>query len=385
MIYPPQILLPGPTPVPPSVNLAMQQAMSDHRGSVFTKVKEHVLRELNELLDVGLNGGVAVLPTSGTGALEAAVQNFLLPGDKVIGVSTGTFGERFVQIAEKMEVQVRHLRVNYGTAFDPAQILDVLQEEQHDIKAILVTHNETSTGVLNPVEQLANLLNRVPNPPLLIVDSISGVPSVPLKVVRNHIDVIIAASQKGFMCPPGLGILAVSERARNQIIAERPGRLFFDLRPYLEGQFPYTPAVSLWYGLEEALHLLAEEGESQRLARHQLLSRISRAFGQASGLTPPVEEQFTSPTVTALQAPKGISPADFRNQTAKLGLQIAGAMGPWHHDYIRIGHVGAVLPEQLFEGLATLAHLLPAGFDGIEAAWVTWHNAITVDEEVHSK
>ncbi len=382
MLYPPQILLPGPTPVPPSVNLAMQQAMSDHRGSVFTKVKDHVLKELDDLFDVGPNGGVAVIPTSGTGSLEAAIQNFLLPGDKVIGVSTGTFGERFVDIAEKMGVQVRHLRVNYGEAFDPKNILEVLTEEQN-IKAILVTHNETSTGVLNPVVELASQLHSMANPPLLIVDSISGVPSVPLKVVRNHVDVIIAASQKGFMCPPGLGVLAVAERARNEIIPERPGRLFFDLRPYLNRQFPYTPAVSLWYGLEEALHLLTEEGEQPRLARHQLLSRMARAFGQAAGLTPPVKEEFASPTVTALKAPQMMSPVQFRNETAKLGLQIAGAMGPWHHDYIRIGHVGAVLPEQLFKGLATLAHLLPAGFDGLQAAWVTWHDAITVDEEVH--
>jgi aspartate aminotransferase-like enzyme len=361
----------------------MQQAMSDHRGSVFTKVKDHVLVQLQELFDVGSDGRVAVIPTSGTGALEAAAQNFFLPGDKVIGVSTGTFGERFVDITEKMGVQVRHIRVGYGKAFDPEYILEVLKEEPN-AKAILVTHNETSTGLLNPVVQLANALQFIADPPLLIVDSISGVPSVPLKVVGNHVDVIIAASQKGFMCPPGLGILAVSQRARNQVITDRPGRLFFNLQPYFDGQFPYTPAVSLWYGLEEALHLLAEEGEQPRLARHQLLSRMARAFGEASGMTPPVEEEFASPTVTALAAPKTMNPVEFRKQTARLGLQIAGAMGPWHHDYIRIGHVGAILPEQLFEGLATLAHLLPAGFDGLQAAWVTWHQAITIDEEVHS-
>ncbi|SMC05405.1 aspartate aminotransferase [Sulfobacillus thermosulfidooxidans DSM 9293] len=383
MLYPPQILLPGPTPVPPSVNLAMQQAMSDHRGSVFTKVKEHVLAQLQQLFDVGPDGGVAVIPTSGTGALEAAVQNFFLPGDKVIGVSTGTFGERFMEIAEKMGVHVRHIRVPYGQAFDPQHILETLSEER-DVKAILVTHNETSTGVLNPVPELAQALRTVNNAPLLIVDSISGVPSIPLKIQADHVDVIVAASQKGFMCPPGLGILALSARAKQEVLKDRPGRLFFDLQPYLNGQFPYTPAVSLWNGLEEALNLLEAEGELPRLARHQLLSRMARAFGQAAGMTPPVEEAIASPTVTALAAPKGITPVDFRNQAAKLGLQIAGAMGPWHHDYIRIGHVGAVLPEQLFEGLATLAHLLPGGFDGIQAAWVTWHNAINVEEEAHA-
>lgn len=210
MLYPPQILLPGPTPVPPSVNLAMQQAMSDHRGSVFTKVKEHVLAQLQQLFDVGPDGGVAVIPTSGTGALEAAVQNFFLPGDKVIGVSTGTFGERFMEIAEKMGVHVRHIRVPYGQAFDPQHILETLSEER-DVKAILVTHNETSTGVLNPVPELAQALRTVNNAPLLIVDSISGVPSIPLKIQADHVDVIVAASQKDScarpdwafsLCPP---------------------------------------------------------------------------------------------------------------------------------------------------------------------------------------
>lgn len=383
MLYPPQILLPGPTPIPPQVNLAMQQAMSDHRGSVFTKVKDHVIAQLQELFDVGPAGGVAVLPTSGTGALETAAQNFLMPGDKVIGVSTGTFGERFVDITEKMGVQVRHIRVPYGQAFDPHHILEILNEEP-DAKAILVTHNETSTGVLNPVRELALALRSLAHPPLLVVDSISGVPSVPLKIQADHVDVIIAASQKGFMCPPGLGILALSARAKEAVLPQRPGRLFFDLQPYLKGQFPYTPAVSLWNGLEEALNLLETEGEAPRLARHQLMSRMTRAFGQAIGMTPPVDERFASPTVTALAAPKGMAPAEFKNQAAKLGLQIAGAMGPWHHDYIRIGHVGAVLPEQLFQGLATLAHLIPGGLEGIQAAWVSWHNAVTVEEEARA-
>lgn len=382
MIYPPQILLPGPTPVPPSVDLAMQRAMSDHRGAVFTQVKDHVTNQLEALFQVGAQGGVAVIPTTGTGALEAAIQNFFNPGDHIIGVSTGAFGERFVAVAEKMGVVVRHIRVPYGQSFDPRHIVETVEEET-DIKGILVTHNETSTGVLNPVGELARLLKTMPAHPVLVVDSISGVPSVPLTIEKDGVDVIIAASQKGFMCPPGLGILAVSARARELILKERPGRLFFDLQPYLAGQFPYTPAVSLWNGLEEALNLLEAEGVEPRLARHRLLSRMTRAFGAAAGMEPAVEPAIASPTVTALHVAQGFTPLDFKNQAAQLGLQIAGGMGPWHHEMVRIGHVGAVMPNQLLEGLATLAHLLPQGLDGVQASWNIWHEDIAVQKEAY--
>ncbi|PSR36363.1 MAG: serine--glyoxylate aminotransferase [Sulfobacillus thermosulfidooxidans] len=382
MMYPPQILLPGPTPVPPSVNLAMQQAMSDHRGAVFTRVKNHVTAQLQDLFKVGADGGVAVIPTTGTGALETAVQNFFNPGDRVIGVSTGAFGERFVDIAEKMGVEVRHIRVPYGQAFDPQHVIETLDEEHH-IKGILVTHNETSTGVLNPVTQLAQLLKHHPNRPLLIVDSISGVPSVPLTIEQDDVDVIVAASQKGFMCPPGLGILALSARAREHVLKDRPGRLFFDLQPYLAGQFPYTPAVSLWNGLEEALNLLEQEGVEARLARHRLMAQMTHAFGAAAGMEPAVDPAVASPTVTALHVAEGFEPQEFRNQTAVLGLQIAGGMGPWHHEMVRIGHVGALMPNQLFEGLSTLAHLLPRGLDGVQAAWKVWHDNLAIQKEAY--
>ncbi len=379
MLYPPQILLPGPTPVPPAVNLAMQTAMSDHRGAVFTQVKEHVTAQLETLFNVGSQGGVAVIPTTGTGALEAAVQNFFAPGERILGVTTGAFGERFVDVAQRMGIEVRHLQLPFGQAFDPEAVIEMLAAES-SIKGIIVTHNETSTGVLNPVRELAALLKTIPDAPLLIVDSISGVPSVPLTIEDDGVDVIIAASQKGFMCPPGLGILALSGRARAQVLAERPGRLYFDLQPYLNGLFPYTPAVSLWNGLEAALTLLEEEGAGPRLARHQLLARMTRAFGEHAGMAPAVAEPITSPTVTALHVAEGFTPVEFRKLVADLGLQIAGGMGPWHHEVVRIGHVGAVLPEQLFAGLATLAHVLPRGAEGVQACWATWHAAIATKD-----
>ncbi|MCY0880431.1 MAG: aminotransferase class V-fold PLP-dependent enzyme, partial [Firmicutes bacterium] len=259
--------------------------------------------------------------------------------------------------------------VEWGQPFDPRIIAQIAQE--HRVQAVLVTHNETSTGILNPVEELGALLASQPDHPLLLVDSISGVPSIPLHVDQPGIDVIIAASQKGFMCPPGLGIIAANAAARHRISESPDHRYYFDLRPYFDDQFPYTPAVSLWYGLQAALELLDEEGEDLRAARHVLLSRMTRAFGAHAGWEPMVSNNAAaSPTVTALRVS---DPAALKKAAQSQSLQIAGGMGPWHSIAVRIGHVGAVSPSMLFAGLGVLAHFAPQGESGLIAAWNIWH------------
>jgi len=366
----PHILLPGPTPVPERVQQAMLRSMSDHRGNVFEPVLARVYARLAALLHVGNAGRIAVLPASGTGGLEAAIQNFFQPGDRVLSVETGLFGKRFKEIAQAMDIQVETVAFEWGQAFDAGQVLEVL--ERTPVKGVLLTHNETSTGVLNPVETLAPRIRALPHSPLILVDSISGVPSVPFNLMQSQADVIIAASQKGFMCPPGLAILGLSGRAVEHVLKDRRGRHYLDLRPYLDGHLPYTPAVSLIYGLDAALELLDEEGEAARLARHRQLAQMARAFGEAAGLPPLVSEKVTSPTVTALSVPAPLTPAELRRQAAERGLQIAGGLGPWHHSAIRIGHVGAVDAADLWGGLGILAHMVPNPIPALEAAFTAW-------------
>ncbi|PSR21050.1 MAG: serine--glyoxylate aminotransferase [Sulfobacillus acidophilus] len=360
------ILLPGPTPVPKAVEQAMLTAMSDHRGSLFATVQKRVLQQLADLFQAPSANHVAVLPASGTGGLEAAIQNLFMPGDDVLVVETGLFGRRFGEVAQSLELKIDRLEIPWGQAFKPQDILARVAD--HPYRGILVTHNETSTGVLNPVEELSTQLLTVPERPLLVVDSISGVPSIPLRL-SGAIDAIVAASQKGFMCPPGLAILAFSDGGREAILANRPGRFYFDLNPYLKGHLPYTPAVSLWYGLDAALDLLAQEGEKARFARHRLLRDMVRAYGAAGGLSLLVEESHASPTVTALGLPASLKPGDVRRHAEERGLQIAGALGPWHDSAIRIGHVGAIDVGDLWAGLGLLAPELLYPEDALKAAY----------------
>ncbi len=359
------ILLPGPTPVPQPVERAMLTAMSDHRGSLFERVRQSVLNQLQTLFKTPGPEYVAVIPSSGTGGLEAVVQNLFNPGDRVLVVETGLFGRRFGEVAEAQGLSVDHMEVSWGAAFSPDEVLSRVESTSY--RGILVTHNETSTGVLNPVVELARQLEKDDNRPLFVVDSISGVPSIPLQV-GNGIDAIIAASQKGFMCPPGLALLAFSPRGRESILETRTGRSYFDLQPYLRGQFPYTPATSLWYGLDAALRMLDEEGAQERLNRHVLLRNVVRAFAAAGGLVCLVNEAVASPTVTALGLPPSLNPHQLRQRLEQRGLQIGGALGPWRDTAIRIGHVGAVDLGDLWAGLGLLASELPNPHAALAAA-----------------
>ncbi len=376
MLFPPDILLPGPTPIPEAVQRAMLTSMSDHRGAAFEPVHHRVLDKLHEIFHLNPHhGAIAVLPASGTGALEAVCQNFLNPGDRVLAVSTGLFGQRFAESAQNMGVEVDRLDFPWGTAFAPEKILT--RVDQTAYRALLVTHNETSTGVTNPVDRLAASLGKLNDAPLLLVDSISGVPSLPLFLDQPGIDVIIAASQKGFMCPPGLGLIAAGPRALERLLTDRPGRFYFNLAPYFHRHFPYTPAVSLWYGLDAALDLLLAEGETARFARHRLLGAMTRRFGEVTGFTPLAQAGFESPTVTSLKVPEPTKPPAVRQATARLGLQIAGGLGPWADKAIRIGHVGAVTPQMLFAGLGLFAHQADQAQAALAETFAVWHQSLS--------
>ena len=221
-------------------------------------------------------------------------------------------------------------------------------------RGLLMVHNETSTGRLQPVAAWAEAARAALPDILCVADAISSVPSAPLDMDAAGIDVALAASQKGFMAPPGLGLVALGARALEALRKERPGRMYFDLPGYVDHHWVSTPVIAHWYALEASLALLAEEGDEARYARHAAMGRLVRAAGRAMGLTPLAPEDAASPTVTVLGVPQGLTAPRVIAQARLYGAALAGAMGPWADRAVRIGHVGAVTPLDMMAAVSAL-------------------------------
>jgi aspartate aminotransferase-like enzyme len=368
------LLLPGPTQVPPQVALAMAQPAINHRGREFKALLEEVTVGLQAVFQT--RSEVVILTASGTGGMEAAVTSLISPGEKALVVSIGNFGERFVKICRAFGVDAEVMSFPYGQAADPQAVAERLQADaKHEIKAVLVQHNETSTGVLNDIEAISRA--RGSHPALLIVDSISGLVAADLPMDAWNIDVVIAGSQKAFMLPPGLSMLAVNERAWQ--VAERCHNNSFYLnliaaREFVsKGSTPYTPAVPIFFGLKESLRLLQEETLPASIARHALMRDLVRAGVRALGLGLLAADEVASPAVTAVMAPDGMKPADIRKLLLeKYGIVVAGGQGQVKDKVFRIGHLGYVSFEELLAALAALeAVLVDAGIAVEPGAGVT--------------
>ena len=359
------LLLPGPTQIPPQVALAMAQPAINHRGPEFKALLKEVTAGLKEVFQT--RSEVVILTASGTGGMEAAVTNFISPGEKALVVSIGNFGERFAKICKTFGVDVEVMSFPYGQAADPQAVAERLQADtKHEIKAVLVQHNETSTGVLNDIEAISRA--RGNHPALLIVDCISGLVAADFQTDNWNVDVAIAGSQKAFMLPPGLSMLAVNERAWQ--VAERCQNRSFYLnllaaREFLhnKGSTPYTPAVSIFFGLKESLRLLQEETLPASIARHALMRDMVRAGVRALGLELLAADEVASPAVTAVMVPEGMKPADIRKPLLeKFGIVVAGGQSKVKDKIFRIGHLGYVSFAELFAALAALeAVLVDAG------------------------
>lgn len=367
-----RLLIPGPTSVPSEILAAGARQTTDHRGDAFTDLYASVRQGVAAL---GGACDAAVLPASGTGGLEAAARALLRPGMRVLAAVAGAFGERFARVAELTGADVERLDFPWGAPIGPDAVAERACAGSFD--AVLLTQNETSTGVLHPVERVAEKLAAGP---LLLLDAISGFPSVPL-TVEGQFDAAVGCSQKGFMSPPGLSVVLFSERGRRTALETEPTSLYFDLRPYLRGDLPYTPAVTLVAALGEALRLLSLEGWEPRLARHRLLSRMARDAGRALGLPPLAGDASASPTVTALLAPEGIAVSDIRQSARREGALLAGGQGELRGRILRIGHIGSMLPMDLLGGLGALevalSRLGHAAADGrgVRAALRAWQES----------
>ncbi|MGI8659056.1 MAG: pyridoxal-phosphate-dependent aminotransferase family protein [Candidatus Limnocylindria bacterium] len=343
---------PGPTPIPTAVRDAQAQQMIDHRGTQFEELLRETSTGLAEL--IGTSGEVLLLTGSGSGALEAAVVNTLSPGDRVLAVTIGSFGDRFAAIAAAFGALVERFEVEWGEAADPDALRDHLATAD-PYRAVLVTHNETSTGVANPLRELAEVVRSAPDEPLLLVDGISGLGAMPFEMDEWGVDLVVSASQKAWMASPGIAIAAVGERARIAGDTARMPRYYWDFaeaRSWAgKGQTPWTPAISVLYGLRVGVRRLRDEGRERTWARHAAIASGVLAGFEQFGLRAVAPAAHRSGTVTAAWLPDGLEWGPFNAAMRGRGLVIAGGQGKWADRILRFGHMGDVGIEEMAEAL----------------------------------
>jgi aspartate aminotransferase-like enzyme len=332
------LLAPGPTPIPNEVALAMAETMIHHRTPQFAKIFSEVREGLKELF--GTKNDVLILASSGTGAMEAAICNLFSPGEEVLVVNGGKFGERWLEICKAFGLQPIDLKVEWGK---PVK-LDAIEQSfkaHPDIQAIMVQASETSTTTWNPVEEIAKLTK---NGPLLIVDGVTAVGVKRVAMDELGVDAFVTGSQKAMMLPPGLGFVALSERAWARTAQAKLPRFYFDLnlerKNQQKGSAAFTPAVSLIFGLRASLELIRKEGLERVYARHDRMGRATRAAATALGLKLLAPES-PSPAATGIWMPEGIN-ADKLLDFFRDRMQITFAEGQdqLRGKVIRIAHVG---------------------------------------------
>ena len=344
-----QLRVPGPTPCPEGVLKAVAQQMINHRGPHFQAIMERVTGRLKEFFNT--KNDLFILTASGTGGMETAVVNHLSPGDKALAITNGYFGERFADIARAFGADVTRLEFPWGEGAQPAALKAALEKDK-DIKAVIMVHNETSTGLTNPVRELAQVVRAAER--LMIVDAISSMGAVELPMDAWGVDVLVTASQKGWMVPPGLAMIAVSPRAWLYSGQAKMPRYYWDLskaRRFLEkGQTPWTPAISMIYGLDSALEMMAREGQANIIARHRRVADAVRGRVKALGLKLFPDEKFASNTVTCIRAPQGVDVKPMlKYLREEEGIVLAGGQGALDGKAFRIGHLGWVNDKDVDE------------------------------------
>jgi aspartate aminotransferase-like enzyme len=370
--------VPGPTPLPDAVREAGARQMVNHRGPEFRALLGRVTVGLQRAFRT--EHDVLVLTSSGTGGLEAAIVNHLSPGDPVLAVSVGAFGERFAKIATAYGADVTKMAVEWGQAARPAEVAAAAREmvaAGRSPVAVLLTHNETSTGITNPVAELAAATRAVVPDALLLVDAISGLGAVPFETDAWGLDVVVTGSQKSWMVPPGLAMIGVSPRAWEAAERARMPRFYFDLRAHrasaATGETPWTPAVGVAFALDVAIGLLEAEGYDAVFARHRACGAAARAGLAALGFALFAEPEYASDTVTAAYLPEGVEWSDLNANLKARGLVVAGAQGKLAGRILRLGHLGAVTVDDVVVALSIIESALlalgrPAGERGAALA-----------------
>lgn len=324
----------------------MARPVIDHRGPPFAKLTTEILEGMRAIFQTA--APLVLYPASGTGAWEAAIVNTLSPGDRVLLFETGHFSQLWRNVAERFGVTVEYVPGNWRRGADPADLEARLAEDKHHtFKAVLVVHNETSTGATSRVAEIRCAMNNVRHPALLIVDAVSSLASMDYRHDEWQVDVTIVASQKGLMMPPGLSFHAISEKALSANPCAQLPRSYWDWQEMLRfnrtGFFPYTPATSLLYGLREALLMLQEEGLPNVFCRHQRHAEAARAAVRAWGLEVVCEEpREYSNTVTAAFVPEGHDADRLRRIILDhFDMSLGAGLGKLARKVFRIGHIGS--------------------------------------------
>jgi len=337
--------IPGPTNVPDRVLRAMDRPVIDHRGPEFAVLGCEVLDALRPVF--GTKGPVVVYPASGSGAWEAAIVNTLSPGDRVLMFETGQFSNLWRDVAQRHGIQVDYVPGNWRRGAQPADAEQRLSEDQgHAIKAVMVVHNETSTGAVSRIAEIRRAMDKAKHPALLMVDTISSLASMDYQHDGWGVDVTVAGSQKGLMLPPGLSFNAISEKALAASKTAKLTRYYWDwqemLKPNRTGFFPYTPATNLLWGLREALLMLHEEGLQNVFQRHDRHAEATRAAVRAWGLEVLCEEpKEYSSSLTAVMMPQGHSADHLREVILEnFDMSLGTGLAKLADKVFRIGHLG---------------------------------------------
>lgn len=341
MTFSTQLRIPGPTPLPERVVRAMNRPMIDHRGPEFASILGEITAGAKRVFKTG--NDLLLLTCSGTGGLESAVANLVSPGDEVLVALCGNFGERFAALASAYGAGVVRLEFEWGQPVDPDD-LEVVLDRHPKAKVVLLTHNETSTGVTNPLAALARVARKAER--IVVVDGVSSISSIDIDTDGWGVDVAVSGSQKGWMAPPGLALVSVSERAWAQQARSRSPRFYFDWKEAKswaeKGMTPFTPAIPVAFAMQEGLRMLEEEGLANVYDRHARLARATQAGLEALGFQPFARDGYRSNTVTSALPPPGTDVNALRRLLdTRYGVVIAGGQGKMAGKMVRVGHLGA--------------------------------------------
>jgi aspartate aminotransferase-like enzyme len=361
------LMIPGPTPVPEQVLLAMAKHPIGHRSGDFSEVIAEVTENLKWLHQT--QNDLLILTTSGTGAMEAGIINFLSPGDRVLVGCNGKFGDRWAEVCDAYGLQTERITAEWGKALDPEQFRAKLESDSSkQIKAVIITHSETSTGVINDLETI-NRHVKAHGEALIIVDTVTSLGATSVPVDAWGLDVVASGSQKGYMIPPGLGFVAVSAKAWEAYKTAKLPRYYLDLGKYRKSAAkdttPFTPAINLFFALQAALRMMKAEGLENIFARHHRLLTASRAAVKAMGLPLFAADECASPAITSVM-PQGVDAEQIRSIMRKrFDIALAGGQDHLKGKIFRIGHLGFVGDRDLLSAIAAIeATLIELGYEG---------------------
>ncbi|MDD3420354.1 MAG: alanine--glyoxylate aminotransferase family protein [Candidatus Gastranaerophilales bacterium] len=361
------LMIPGPTPVPESVLQATAKHPIGHRSSEFSSILKEVYADLKWFFQT--QNDVYIFTASGTGAMDAALSNILNPNDKVLSLVMGNFGERWAKIAKTRGAEVETIDVPWGNAINPDTLKERLAKDVNkEIKVVTLTHNETSTGVMNDIETLCKIIKE--HGALSVVDGVTSVGAVPVKTDEWGIDILVSGSQKGFMIPPGLSFLSCSQRAFEAYKNCKYPSFYFDFAAHKKSleqdTTPFTPNVNLIFGLHKAFEMLKSEGLDAIHARHAKLAKGIRAAIRALGLKLLVEDDaIASRAITSILPPDGVSVPQIRSTLTKdYDIVVANGQGQFKDKIFRIGHLGFVSERDAITAIGALeATLLKLGYN----------------------